>query len=69
MWTMTINIFPDKGGDTSLRITILDANKDRLSRNADTRLVPHYVLFVSAQLNQLIHQIHLKKTIRFVVLG
>ena len=29
MWT--INIFPEKGGDTSLRNTILDANKDRLS--------------------------------------
>ena len=37
MWT--INIFPEKGGDTSLRITILDANKDRSSSNADTRLV------------------------------
>ena len=37
MWT--INIFPEKGGDTSLRITILDANKDRSSCNADTRLV------------------------------
>ena len=37
MWT--INIFPEKGGDTSLRNTILDANKDRSSSNADTRLV------------------------------
>ena len=37
MWT--INIFPQKIGDTSLRITILDANKDRSSSNADTRLV------------------------------
>ena len=39
MWTRTINIFPEKVGDTSLRITILDANKDRSSSNADTRLV------------------------------
>ena len=37
MWT--INIFPEKGGDTSLRNTILVANKDRSSSNADTRLV------------------------------
>ena len=40
MWTRTINIFPEKEeGDTSLRITILDANKDRPSSNADTSLV------------------------------
>ena len=37
MWT--INIFPEKVGDTSLRNTILDANKDRSSSNAHTPLV------------------------------
>ena len=40
MWT--INIFPERGGDTSLRITILDEKKtDRQVMQTLVLLIPH----------------------------
>ena len=38
-----INIFPEKGGDTSLRITILDEKKtDRQVMQTLVLLIPHF---------------------------
>ena len=39
MWTRTINIFPEKGGDTSVRITILDKKKQKTDRQVMQTLV------------------------------
>ena len=40
-----INIFPEKGGDTSLRITILDEKKtDRQVMQTLVLLIPHFTL-------------------------
>ena len=40
---MDINIFPEKGGDTSLRITILDEKKtDRQVMQTLVLLIPHF---------------------------